>query len=486
VIWSTDRKVLFFIILDLYRSIINRLLIYESQTMKIATILMSLLVCLLLSSPAFSYTLSGTISGAEFLGGITYVYAISLDSLTIDFHIGLALFGTGTYYVPNVPAGTYLLTAFQDRDGTLTPTVDDYMGYYGGTTPTPVVVTGNTSNLDITVAPLPFTGITGTITCPEGHSGATLILAATDPLFQNVTNYGFLTVLTGNGDYSLFVDPGQYYVLAYLEEDYNLGRSPGDPQTFWGTPGSPTLIDVTEGSVDNINLNLIAPPTLTLTLTPPASPVVISPHGGTFTYNLAVQNQGTTAVPTSIWCDAILPNGQLSSPLLGPVQITLPVGFNGNRNRNQTLPASAPAGDYTFYGHVGVYPVIVWAEDSFPITKTGIDNQAGLWSSSWLDSDWNSTPSTQPIIAPDFIAFSANPNPFNPTTHLTYTLQKGGWVTLAIYDMAGRRVTTLVDGFRPTGTQQVTFDGSNLTSGVYFYQLAAEGASTQGKLLLIK
>ncbi|MCX6639535.1 MAG: T9SS type A sorting domain-containing protein [bacterium] len=456
--------------------------------MKVVSRLLIVLLSLMLCGTAFGYTLSGEITGAEFLGGITYVYAISLDSLTFEFHIGLALFGTGNYYVFNVPAGTYLITAFQDRDGNLTPSVDDYMGYYGGTTPTPVEIIGNTSDLDILVAPLPFTGISGTISCPTGHSGATLIMAATDPLFENITNYGFLTVLTGNGDYSVFVDPGQYYVLAFMEEDYNLGRSSGDPQVFWGVPGSPTLIDVTQGSAQNINLPLMEPPDLTFTLTPQSSPVVIPPQGGTFTYNIAIHNLATTPLQTKVWCDAVLPNGQTTTPLLGPISLNFPVGFNGNRNRNQTLPGSAPAGQYTFTGHLGVYPVIVWAESSFPVTKTGTDGINGDWSSSWDDQgDWTPNQgSSAPSIPMAPALVNAYPNPFNPVTTIHFDLPESGQVQLAVYDISGRLIENLVDSQFQAGLHQVSFDGSKLTSGIYLYRLSTGDYSVEGKMTLMK
>ncbi len=83
------------------------------------------------------------------------------------------------------------------------------------------------------------------------------------------------------------------------------------------------------------------------------------------------------------------------------------------------------------------------------------------------------------------------PNPFNPTTMISYQLPKISRVTLRIYDVLGREVATLVDGMEQVGTHNVRFDGSRLSSGVYFYRLIAKGNNGQTfrstkKLLLLK
>lgn len=80
----------------------------------------------------------------------------------------------------------------------------------------------------------------------------------------------------------------------------------------------------------------------------------------------------------------------------------------------------------------------------------------------------------------------ANPNPFNPTTALSYQLSAACQVNLRVYDVAGRLVATLVDGVQPAGTHSATFDGSKLTSGIYLYVLRAGQNTITGKLALVK
>ncbi|MDR3625538.1 MAG: right-handed parallel beta-helix repeat-containing protein [Ignavibacteriaceae bacterium] len=89
--------------------------------------------------------------------------------------------------------------------------------------------------------------------------------------------------------------------------------------------------------------------------------------------------------------------------------------------------------------------------------------------------------------APEPFGLSNNyPNPFNPTTVIEYQLPKDGFVTLKVYDILGREVKTLVNGFRTKGKYTTIFDGSNLASGIYFYQLRANGFSSIKKMILTK
>jgi len=78
------------------------------------------------------------------------------------------------------------------------------------------------------------------------------------------------------------------------------------------------------------------------------------------------------------------------------------------------------------------------------------------------------------------------PNPFNPSTIINYQILKGGYVTLKVYDILGREVKTLVDGYKAQGSYDVSFDASNLASGVYFYQLKAGEFYSVKKMLLVK
>lgn len=78
------------------------------------------------------------------------------------------------------------------------------------------------------------------------------------------------------------------------------------------------------------------------------------------------------------------------------------------------------------------------------------------------------------------------PNPFNPTTTISYTMAKAGKVTVEVYNMIGQKVATLVDGNMAAGLHKVDFNAASLTSGVYFYRLQAGTFSTMRKMVLMK
>lgn len=78
------------------------------------------------------------------------------------------------------------------------------------------------------------------------------------------------------------------------------------------------------------------------------------------------------------------------------------------------------------------------------------------------------------------------PNPFNPTTVISYQLSAVSNVTLDVYDILGREVATLVNEKQSAGNYSVTFDGSRLASGVYFYRLVAGNYTSTKKLVLVK
>lgn len=78
------------------------------------------------------------------------------------------------------------------------------------------------------------------------------------------------------------------------------------------------------------------------------------------------------------------------------------------------------------------------------------------------------------------------PNPFNPTTSIEYQVSSIGNVTLKVYDVLGREISTIVNEVKHPGTHEVTFDASNLPSGVYFYRLTNGNYSATKKMLLMK
>ncbi len=82
--------------------------------------------------------------------------------------------------------------------------------------------------------------------------------------------------------------------------------------------------------------------------------------------------------------------------------------------------------------------------------------------------------------------FQNYPNPFNPSTIISYNLPVGAHVTLKVYDVLGREVATLVDGFVQAGHHEATLSAPELSSGIYFYRMQAGGFTSVKKLVLLK
>jgi hypothetical protein len=88
---------------------------------------------------------------------------------------------------------------------------------------------------------------------------------------------------------------------------------------------------------------------------------------------------------------------------------------------------------------------------------------------------------------PEKIVLNQNyPNPFNPTTVISYELPQSSEVSLQVFDISGRLITTLNEGYAEAGTHTATFDAGNLSSGVYIYTLQAGDVVLNRKLTLIK
>jgi hypothetical protein len=78
------------------------------------------------------------------------------------------------------------------------------------------------------------------------------------------------------------------------------------------------------------------------------------------------------------------------------------------------------------------------------------------------------------------------PNPFNPSTKIRYSIAKNSFVTIKIYDALGKTVNTLVNENKNPGNYEISFDASELASGLYFYKIQAGDFTDVKKMILIK
>ena len=78
------------------------------------------------------------------------------------------------------------------------------------------------------------------------------------------------------------------------------------------------------------------------------------------------------------------------------------------------------------------------------------------------------------------------PNPFNPSTNIEYSVPKSGWVTLKVFNLLGKEMTTLVSGPATAGAYRVVFDATGFDSGVYMYQITVGDFTQVRKMTLVK
>jgi len=90
------------------------------------------------------------------------------------------------------------------------------------------------------------------------------------------------------------------------------------------------------------------------------------------------------------------------------------------------------------------------------------------------------------VIPTEYALHPAFPNPFNPVTTISYDLPKDSEISLTVYDVEGRKITTLSQGLKSAGSHVIEWSADGLPSGLYFVKLDASGFSDTQKLMLVK
>jgi len=294
------------------------------------------------------------------------------------------------------------------------------------------------------------------------------------------TGLGVITGVNANGDpcddyMNIFEDPDFIYPV---QNDYRLSWGSACIDAGTGTDPDATLCDMGFCCFDqSMQIRAI--------MSPFDMPIEIPETGGSFDFAVHLTNIAPVTLAIEAWIDVTLPNGSTYGPVLGPLNLNLGSEFTLTRLRDQVVPVNAPPGMYS-YNIYAVYESDT-TSDSFNFTKLGEDGMDGM--GGWI----NTGEPFDDLIADAGVAVSVSyalhqnyPNPFNPITTIAYALPERSHVNLTIYDMLGREVVVLVDGFRNSGFQEVVFDASNLASGIYLYRLQAGDFNATGKMVLMK
>jgi len=138
------------------------------------------------------------------------------------------------------------------------------------------------------------------------------------------------------------------------------------------------------------------------------------------------------------------------------------------------------------YLHIWTIPGIPYTNEDFPWPQYGHDR--------YRTNQYGFVPPDEPVgiqpistNVPDKYSLYQNyPNPFNPVTNLEFGISKLGFVTLKVYNALGAEVVTLVNDELSPGTYKVVFDGSEYSSGVYFYKIQTEDFQETKRMILLK
>lgn len=192
---------------------------------------------------------------------------------------------------------------------------------------------------------------------------------------------------------------------------------------------------------------------------------------------------------------------QASSPVLGSSSNEMRIGRGGND------PASGNIDEIRLWNIVRTDPQIAaemcnkWIANSttglkgkWHFDSTYVDSVSG-WNGTRLGNVGFDTVTWCPItgiqqigstLPKEYMLLQNYPNPFNPSTTIEFSIPKEGYVEMKLFDIIGREVATLVSDPYRAGTYTVTFDASELASGVYFYRITSGNFTDTKKMVFIK
>ena len=214
------------------------------------------------------------------------------------------------------------------------------------------------------------------------------------------------------------------------------------------------------------------------------STTVFPAEGGVLAFNVVCWEHMIGPATGDVWADVTLPNGVTVGPILGPV-LDIIYDWSIIRNLSLNVPDRAPAGNYVLNAYWGDYPSVI-AENYLRFYKSNtVGNGRDIYTGN--NGEWLEMPldSGEEVTEASVICVN-RPNPFNLSTTFSFDLPEATHVKLIVYNLLGQVVATLLDGMRDVGSHDVTFDASNLASGIYLYRLTAGSNNISGKMILVK
>ena len=393
----------------------------------------------------------------------------------------------GTNYYYNIPGGTvqspgvefYIQTT--DNQGSTITSPAYLPGYLPYTIPVlpnlPVEIVCDLPDIWLTRSNVV---VEATITDPQGGN---LMQVS---LFHRVPGSFFFyeTNMEDMGDdvYQTIIDG----TLVNAGDDFELFIGVWDNAGFvnyWNLSEFPFYLDVVEE----------LPPTLpALVLEPASTPIIIPATGGSFDYSVFTINPIPDSAVCDVWVDILRPDGSWEEIGLLLEEVDLTGGETVIDNFTQEVPDTAMTGSYTFYAYTGDFSTgEEYFSDCFTFSKSAALIGPRVYNQGWkfyrktlsdieTDNYIGYLDNSEPVL------YEAFPNPFNNSTSFRIFLPRSGRVELALYNIAGEKVATLLDDFKAGGEYSVHWNAVNAASGMYFCRMQYGNKVSTKKVLLVK
>jgi hypothetical protein len=211
-------------------------------------------------------------------------------------------------------------------------------------------------------------------------------------------------------------------------------------------------------------------------------------YGSSFSDNFAanyiisgsdVKRTGTTTVSGDAWGTINLPSGSFSNSL----RVKYIISTRDSSNPGIPVITVTNVTSYIWFVPGRKFPVFEIVYSTISINGTQFGNNKTV---NYNDGSTIGISNISNVVPEGFSLFQNYPNPFNPSTNLEFGISKLEFVSLKIYDMLGKEISTLVNERLIAGTYKYSFNASGLTSGIYFYTLKAGEFTETKRMLLVK
>ena len=209
--------------------------------------------------------------------------------------------------------------------------------------------------------------------------------------------------------------------------------------------------------------------------------------GGAFNYDIQLANNSLTAGTVDLVIEVRDINAGWLHEILHCSDITLIPGQSiFHQGLRQNVPPGLNASHYVYSARVidaNSSSTLFTSSLSFEILANGNNN---ITESGWILNGWNKSETFLASKANDFLLAAPYPNPFNAAVKIGFSLARAGRVKLSIFDITGREIAVLAEGWYESGKYETEFSGRGLASGIYYALLKVNGEKLTRKIVLLK